>query len=90
MENTLKNSKKFNTLDGLTFVVTGSLSVERRIVESSIVNHGGKVSGSVSKKTSFLIAGDDANSSSKYVKAIQLGIPIMSEKDLLEKIGNYE
>ena len=88
MENTLRESKKSNVLDGLTIVVTGSLSVDRKTVETAISNHGGKVSGSVSKKTSFLVAGEDAGS--KYTKASQLGIPILSEKDLLEKIKSYE
>jgi DNA ligase (NAD+) len=69
------------TLAGMTFVLTGSLSrLTRDQAGSALKELGGKVSGSVSKKTSFVVAGEDAGS--KYDKAIELGVPVLSEDDL--------
>ncbi|GGP00672.1 NAD-dependent DNA ligase LigA [Nonomuraea glycinis] len=69
------------TLDGLTFVVTGTLSqYTRDQAAAELTSRGGKVTGSVSKKTSFLIAGEDAGS--KYDKAVSLQIPILDEAGL--------
>jgi DNA ligase (NAD+) len=69
------------TLEGLTFVVTGTLSQHTRDQASAaLTSRGGKVTGSVSKKTSFLIAGADAGS--KYDKAVSLKIPILDEEGL--------
>lgn len=74
-----------NTLEGLTFVITGTLpTMGRSDMEKLIKDHGGKVSGSVSKKTSFLIAGD--NGGSKLTKANELGVQVLSEEDVLERI----
>ena len=65
-------------LEGKTFVLTGTLSrYTRAEVSERIVRNGGKVSGSVSKKTSFVLAGEDAGS--KLTKAESLGIPILDE-----------
>lgn len=65
-------------LEGKTFVLTGTLSRHTRAEASErIVRNGGKVSGSVSKKTSFVLAGEDAGS--KLTKAESLGIPILDE-----------
>ena len=65
-------------LEGKTFVLTGTLSRYTRSEASElIVRHGGKVSGSVSKKTSFVLAGEDAGS--KLTKAESLGISILDE-----------
>jgi DNA ligase (NAD+) len=67
-------------LTGKTFVLTGTLgSMTREAAEDSIARLGGKVSGSVSKKTSYLVMGEDAGS--KLEKARQLGVPILSEDD---------
>ncbi len=71
------------TLAGLTFVLTGSLSEPREIIAERIRNAGGKVSGSVSKKTSFLVAGEAAGS--KLAEAQKLGVPILDEAGLKEK-----
>lgn len=69
---------------GLTFVLTGTLpTMKRDQAKALIESFGGKVSGSVSKKTSYAVAGEDAGS--KLVKAQELGIEILSENDLLEK-----
>lgn len=66
------------TLAGLTVVVTGSLAgFSRDEAKEAIVARGGKAAGSVSKKTSFVVAGDSPGS--KYDKAIELGVPILDE-----------
>lgn len=67
-------------LDGLTFVITGTLARHSRQEMTQLVQqHGGKVSGSVSKKTSYLIAGEDAGS--KLQKAQSLGVPLLTEDE---------
>ena len=72
-------------LDGMTIVVTGTLSrYDRRQIEDLIVANGGKASGSVSKKTSFVLAGENAGS--KLTKAESLGIRIISEDEFEEMI----
>jgi DNA ligase (NAD+) len=72
-------------LAGKTIVVTGTLpTLGRAEIEELIVKLGGKASGSVSKKTSFLIAGDSAGS--KLDKAKELGVPVLSEADFLKQI----
>ncbi len=77
--------KKEQTLEGLSFVITGSLpSLSREQAEELIKDHGGKVVGSVSKKTNYLLLGESPGS--KHVKALQLGIPMLSESDLQEMI----
>jgi DNA ligase (NAD+) len=66
------------TLEGLTIVVTGSLErFTRDSVKEAIIAHGGKASGSVSKKTDFVVVGDNAGS--KADKAEQLGVPVLDE-----------
>jgi DNA ligase (NAD+) len=68
---------------GKTFVLTGSLPhLPRGEVESRIRDRGGKVSGSVSKKTDYVVAGADPGS--KHDKAVELGIAILDEAALLE------
>ncbi|MHB8130844.1 MAG: NAD-dependent DNA ligase LigA [Mobilitalea sp.] len=81
--------KAANTTDqrfaGLTFVITGTLpNLGRAEMEELVKQYGGKVSGSVSKNTNHLIAGDNAGS--KLAKAQELGISILSENELLEMI----
>ncbi|BDE13137.1 MULTISPECIES: NAD-dependent DNA ligase LigA [Mycobacterium] len=66
------------TLAGLTIVVTGSLGgFSRDEAKEAIVARGGKAAGSVSKKTSYVVAGDSPGS--KYDKAVELGVPILDE-----------
>lgn len=67
------------TLTGLTIVVTGSLTgFSRDEAKEAIVTRGGKAAGSVSKKTSYVVAGDSPGS--KYDKAVELGVPILDEE----------
>ena len=73
--------KKGSSLDGLTFVITGTLSgMSRGEAGEYITSHGGKVSSSVSKNTSYLLAGADGGS--KLQKAEKLGVPIISLDEL--------
>lgn len=66
------------TLAGLTIVVTGSLTgFSRDEAREAIIMRGGKAAGSVSKKTSFVVAGDAPGS--KYDRAVELGVPILDE-----------
>jgi DNA ligase (NAD+) len=73
-------------LAGQTFVLTGTLpGLTREAAKERIEAAGGKVSGSVSKKTSYVVAGEDAGS--KLDKAAQLGVPVVDEAGLLELLG---
>lgn len=77
-----KSAGKFT---GLTFVLTGTLSnMSREIAKEKILNLGGKVSGSVSKNTSYVVAGEDAGS--KLTNAEKLGIKILTEEEFLKMI----
>lgn len=70
---------------GLTFVITGTLpNMDRKDAAAMIENFGGKVTGSVSKKTNYLLAGENAGS--KLTKAQTLGISVISEDELLQMI----
>jgi DNA ligase (NAD+) len=72
-------------LGGLTFVLTGTLpNLKRNEAQALIEKHGGKVTGSVSKKTSYVVVGDDAGS--KLTKAQQLGVSLLDEAGLLALI----
>lgn len=73
-------------LSGKTFVLTGSLSRPRPEIERQIAACGGKASGSVTKKTSYLVAG--AGGGSKRDKALELGVSIISEEELLRMMGD--
>ncbi|MCD8149753.1 MAG: NAD-dependent DNA ligase LigA [Clostridiales bacterium] len=74
-------------LDGLTIVVTGTLEhFGRKEITAFIEENGGKCTGSVSKKTSFLVAGENAGS--KLDKARSLGVPVISEKELMNRCKN--
>jgi DNA ligase (NAD+) len=77
---------KAGPLKGMTFVLTGTLpTLSREQAKELIEKAGGKVSGSVSKKTTYVVAGEDAGT--KLAKARELGIDIMSEEQLREKLG---
>ena len=78
----------YKDLSGLTFVITGSLNhfSNRDELKNKIETYGGKVSGSISAKTSYLINNDINSTSSKNQKAKSLNIPIISEKQFLSMI----
>jgi len=76
--------QKSTKLEGMTFVITGTLSQPREYYEQIIIANGGKVSSSVSKKTSFLLVGVDAGS--KLAKAQELGIKTLVESEFNELI----
>ena len=72
-------------LQGLTFVITGTLPTMKRNEASDLIEkYGGKTSSSVSSKTSYLLAGEDAGS--KLTKAQGLGIKIINEEQLLDML----
>lgn len=80
-----REEKKDNRFAGLTFVLTGTLSQYTRDEASAIIeSYGGKASGSVSKKTSYVLAGENAGS--KLTKAESLGVRILSEEEFAEMI----
>lgn len=76
-------------LEGKTFVLTGTLpTMDRKEAAALIEAQGGKVSGSVSKKTSYVVAGEAAGS--KLQKANDLGIPVLTEDELLKLLSEGE
>ena len=78
--------KAGDQLEGKSFVLTGTLPTLSREQASELIEaHGGKVSDSVSKKTSYLLMGESPGS--KAEKAAKLGVPIISEDDLRKLIG---
>ena len=73
-----------------TFVITGTVEhfTNRKELKEKIESLGGKVTGSVSKKTDYLINNDTMSSSSKNKKAKELGIPVITEEEFLSMINN--
>lgn len=77
---------KGDKFEGKTFVLTGTLeNYSRNEAKEIIESLGGKVSSSVSKKTSFVLAGEEAGS--KLEKAMNLGVKVINEKEFLELIN---
>ena len=83
---TVENNKVSQLLDGMTFVITGTLSDTRDKFSAIIKANGGKTSSAVSKNTSYVLAGE--NPGSKYDKAQALGVKIISENDFRQMIGS--
>ncbi len=83
------NEPKGNRCEGLTFVITGDVHhyKNRNELKAYIESQGGKVASAVSGSTSFLINNDVTSTSGKNQKAQQLGIPIISEDDFVERYG---
>ena len=73
-------------LQGQNFVVSGVFSMSRNDLKKLIEDNGGKVSGSISGKTSFVVAGENMGPS-KHTKAESLGVPIISEEDFLKMLN---
>lgn len=78
--------------EGMTFVITGSVEhfKNRKELQGAVEARGGKATGSVTAKTNYLINNDTMSNSSKNKKAKELGIPIISETEFLEMIGEKE
>ena len=86
---TTQKSNQDTSLDGLTFVITGKLNhfKNRDAIKDKIESLGGKVTGSVSKNTNYLINNDKDSTSSKNKSAKTLGIPILNEEDFIKMFG---
>ena len=88
LEFEMPESKKESMVDltGMTFVVTGKVNkfANRNAIKDEIESRGGKVAGSVSKNTNYLVNNDVNSTSSKNKKAQQLGIPIIDEDELIK------
>ncbi len=83
---TYNTEKKSDSLAEKTFVLTGTLpNMSRSEASALITAHGGKVSGSVSKKTDYVVAGEEAGS--KLARANELGITVLDEAELLKLLG---
>jgi len=77
--------KKAGKFNGMTFVLTGTLSaMSRELAKEKILAHGGKVSGSVSKNTSYVVAGEEAGS--KLTNAQKLGVKVFTEEEFLKML----
>ena len=74
-------------MEGITFVITGSVErfKNRKELKELIESHGGKVTGSVTSKTNYLINNDAMSNSTKNKKARELGIPILTEQAFIEQ-----
>jgi DNA ligase (NAD+) len=85
---TAEKRKKTSELQGMTFVLTGTLpNLSREEAKAKVEAAGGKVSGSVSKKTSYVVAGEEAGS--KLDKAKELGVKVIDEAELVEMLGRH-
>lgn len=82
----VEDNRVSQILEGMTFVITGTLSDTRDKFSAMIKAHGGKTSSSVSKNTSYVLAGD--NPGSKYDKAVTLGVKILNENEFKKMIGD--
>ena len=81
-----ESTRAGDLFEGKTFVLTGTLpTLKRNDAKALIEKYGGKASGSVSKKTDYVLAGEEAGS--KLVKARELGIEIITEEQFLDMIG---
>lgn len=81
----IEQEDESESLSGMTFVITGTLpNMDRKQAAELVEKNGGKVSGSVSKKTTYLLAGENAGS--KLTKAETLGIPVIGEDEFLAMI----
>ena len=85
-EDKVISTKKSDSLEGKTFVITGTLNgFTRESIKSFIADHGGKVTDSVSKKTNYVLVGE--NPGSKLEKSRNLGVHVINEEELLQMSG---
>jgi DNA ligase (NAD+) len=84
---TLKVEAKENPFKGKVVVLTGSMSQGRDEIKQMLEGLGAKVTGSVSKKTDFLIYGEDAGS--KYDKALSLNVKVLNEREFQESLNSF-
>ena len=89
VENVEPSAPAAGTCAGLTFVITGDVHIFRNRDEfkAYVEQQGGKVAGSVSGKTSFLVNNDAASQSSKNRKAAELGVPVITEDEFIARFG---
>lgn len=89
IEQQIQNSENIQPLSDITFVITGKVGIfkNRDELKAKIESLGGKVVGSVSKNTNYLINNDLESTSSKNLKAKSLNIPILSERDFIENFN---
>lgn len=85
-EQSAARDESSQVLAGKTFVLTGTLSVPRDQVKARLQALGAKVAGSVSKKTDYVVAGEEAGS--KLEKALELGVSVLSEQELNRMLGD--
>ena len=92
VENISAEGEAAQSLLDKTFVITGTVEhfANRKELKEKIESLGGKVTGSVSKKTDYLINNDTMSSSSKNKKAKELGIPVITEEEFLSMIDNNQ
>ena len=85
----IQPTAKADKLAGMTFVATGSVDIypNRKALQTAIESNGGKLTGSVTKNTTYLINNDKTSGSSKNQSANKLGIPILSEADFQALLG---
>lgn len=81
-----QNTKSGNSLAGMSFVLTGTLSKPRDELTDLLIQEGAKVSGSVTKKTTALVSSDFSKKSSKTEKAKKLSVPLWSEEELMKLV----
>ena len=79
----VEEEEKNTSVEGMTFVITGKLSKKRDDIKKDIENHGGKVTGSVSSKTNYLVCNDKNRTTGKSADAKKLNIPIITEEELM-------
>ena len=86
IEKNEEKSENENSLKDMTFVVTGKLKTfkNRDAITEYIAARGGKVTGSVTKKTNYLINNDNTSTSAKNLTAQKLGVPVITEEDFLK------
>ena len=79
----VEEEEKNTSVEGMIFVITGKLSKKRDDIKKDIEKHGGKVTGSVSSKTNYLVCNDKNSTTGKSVDAKKFNIPIITEEELM-------